>query len=140
MRGLKTKRSAGLVTCWSLGGHREEESSLIEERRRESPGPSVEGEAKDGGGRVTARQDGGEGGACECGKRRRRVVEIRTVRVGRRENEWEVKCFAKICSSTSRLEQCLDELWGGTNATTKLTFPVCFFTNKLILRARQPRN
>ena len=27
----------------------------------------------------------------------------------------EVKWFAKICSSASRLEHCWDELWGGGN-------------------------
>ena len=36
----------------------EEESCRIGERRRESPGPSVEGEAEDGGGRLTAGEDG----------------------------------------------------------------------------------
>ena len=43
-------------------------------------------------------------------EKKTRVGEIRTLRVGRRPRMWkEVKCFAKICSSTSRLEQCLDE-------------------------------
>ena len=45
-----------------------------------------------------------------------------------------VECFAKLCSSTSRLEHCFDELGGGTNAKTKLAFPVYYFSNKLILR------
>jgi len=43
--------------------------------------------------------------------------------------------FCQICSSTSRLEHCLDELWGGTNAVTKLSL-----SSKLILRACQSCN
>ena len=46
----------------------------------------------------------------------------------------EVKWFAKICSSASRLEHCWDELWGGTNAVTKLSFPAFFLSNKFISR------
>ena len=52
----------------------------------------------------------------------------------------EVKCFAKICSSTSRLEHCWDELWGGTNAVAKLSFPVFSLSNKFISRACQSCN
>ena len=53
----KAKRGGG--TFRSLRGHRlRKKSSRIGERRRESPGPSVEGEAKDGEGRVTAGEDG----------------------------------------------------------------------------------
>ena len=60
------------MTFRSLRGHRvRKKAGRIGERRRESPGPSVEGEAKDGGGGVTAGEDGEEGVACECVKRRR---------------------------------------------------------------------
>ena len=65
---------------------------------------------------------GRRGGGClrNC-ENETRVGEIRTLRVGRRPRmREEVNFLAKICSSTSRLEHCLDELWGRTNAVTKL--------------------
>jgi len=98
-------------------------------------------EAEDGGGRVRAGEDGGERGACECVKRRRGREKSGLCEWGEAENEGgsEMVC-AKICSSTSRLEQSWDELWGGTNALTRLSFPVYIFSNKLILRAHQSCN
>ena len=53
----------------SLGGHRRKKVADWRKTKRETPGPCVEGEAEDGGGRGTAGEDGGEGGACECVKR-----------------------------------------------------------------------
>ena len=71
-------------------------------------------------------------------KRRRGWVEWGLpVCEGRRPEE--VEYFAKICSSTSRLELCLDELWGGPTQQRKLlSFPVYFFSKKFMLRACQP--
>ena len=74
-------------------------------------------------------------------EKKARVGGIRTFLVGSRPRvREEVKCFAKICSSTSRLEHCWDELWGGTNAVTKLSFPAFSLSNKFISRASQSCN
>ena len=64
-------------------------------------------------------------------EKKTRVGEIRTLRGGRKPRVMEeVKFLAKICSSTSRLEHCWDELWGGTNAVTKLSVRVRETKNK----------
>ena len=71
MRGRTTERSAGGDFSVSWRPPSEEQSSRIGERRRESPGPCVEGEAKDGGGGLTAGEDGEEGVACVFEEKRR---------------------------------------------------------------------
>ena len=53
-------------------------------------------------------------------EKKARVGGIRTFLVGLRPRvREEVIFFAKICSSTSRLEHCLDELWGVATAESK---------------------
>ena len=125
MRGMKAKRGAGGDFSVSWRPPSGKESSRKGERRRESPGPSVEGEAEDGGGRGTAGEDGEEGGLLRMREKKTRGGEIRSLRVGSRPRmREEGKCLDKICSSTSRLEHCWDELWGGTNAVTKRRSPL----------------
>jgi len=94
----KAKRGGG--TFRSLRGHRlRKKSSRIGERRRESPGPSVEGEAREvNGGR------GRRGGGClRMCEKKTRVGGIRTLRVGSRPRMREEVIVCQICSSTSTL-------------------------------------
>ena len=75
MRGIKKERGAGWDFSVSKRPPSEEESCRIGERRRESPGPSVEGEAEHGGGGLTAEEDEEEGFAGGFVKRRRGWVK-----------------------------------------------------------------
>ena len=74
-------------------------------------------------------------------EKKTRVGEIRTLRVGSRpRRRKEVKWLWQNLILNFQAGALLGRVMGGTNAVTKLSFPVYFLNNKFILRACQTCN